>query len=416
MNRNFGRTLLAMGLAGAVILGCDDSPTRRVEGTQGPTPPTRLSARFVTATQIRLDWTDNSTVEEGFDIFESMNTDSAFAKVSSALANAEYAYLDGKSSRLKYYYKIRAFSDNGASAFSNIFLLEGGSMLAKLKIPEGSMRCAAFSHDGSKIGTGSGDYKVRLWDWETESVIMPLLYHESAVIDLSFSPGGGRLASSDDVQTVIWDLNSGQYYTSFVGTRAQYSSDGRYLLAQVDTVSTLFDATTFNVVHILDISGARREFGFSSDGRWLVAGSPLTKYDLTSADDTLRAVQIISHYIVHSDTLDPVKRWGGDVTAFSSGAEFVLSGSAIIRLADSTWISRIDHLAGTCFAISPDGTKLVSGTNDWKIMLWSIDTGELTRELSGHEYSVYSVAWSPNSVFVVSASGDRTARLWGPFE
>jgi WD40 repeat protein len=84
-------------------------------------------------------------------------------------------------------------------------------------------------------------------------------------------------------------------------------------------------------------------------------------------------------------------------------------------MTDSTLVRTIAGLTGTCFAISPDGSKLVSGTTDWKVNIWNFDTGEQTRVLSGHTYSVYSVAWDPASQYVVSASGDGSARVWGPF-
>lgn len=412
MNGKLVIALLGIGLSALILTSCENETTRRIEGGQGPTPPTQLTARFVTATQVRLDWKDNAIGETGFDIFEATTVDSSYSKVATAEANAEFAYLEGRSSTQKYYYRVRAYNSEGVSAFSNIFTLEGGSMLSKMELEEGTMRCAAFSPNGEYVATGSGDYKVRIWDWATETEIRPFITHERAVLSISYSPGGGRLASSDDVQTVIWDLGSGQYYTSFIGTRAKYSPDGRFLIAEVESTTKLFDPTTFDVLHVLE--GAGEDFCFSADGRWLVTGGDtLRKFDLNESVDTIRAVY---NSVYYKDMEGDLHRFlNSRVNAISPDGAFALIGSAYLRLSDSTIVRTMEDFAGSCFAISPDGSKLVAGTIDWKIILWDVATGIKIKTLSGHEYSVYSVSWSPNGAFIVSASGDGTARVWGPF-
>ncbi|CAG7846463.1 SubName: Full=Related to WD40-repeat protein (Notchless protein) {ECO:0000313/EMBL:CCA66915.1} [Serendipita indica DSM 11827] len=64
-------------------------------------------------------------------------------------------------------------------------------------------------------------------------------------------------------------------------------------------------------------------------------------------------------------------------------------------------------------AFSPDGLRIVSGSNDKTVRLWDADTGRhVGQPLEGHTSAVCSVAFSPNGQRIVSASQDQTIRLW----
>ncbi|MFN6099353.1 MAG: protein kinase domain-containing protein, partial [Dolichospermum sp.] len=63
-------------------------------------------------------------------------------------------------------------------------------------------------------------------------------------------------------------------------------------------------------------------------------------------------------------------------------------------------------------AYSPDGQTVASGSWDKTIKLWNVKTGNLLQTLEGHSYSVYSVAYSPDGQTVASGSWDKTIKLW----
>jgi WD40 repeat protein len=51
-------------------------------------------------------------------------------------------------------------------------------------------------------------------------------------------------------------------------------------------------------------------------------------------------------------------------------------------------------------------------SNGKKASIWDAETGALLTTLEGHTGEVYSVAFSPDGERVVTASSDKTARLW----
>jgi hypothetical protein len=63
-------------------------------------------------------------------------------------------------------------------------------------------------------------------------------------------------------------------------------------------------------------------------------------------------------------------------------------------------------------AFSPDGTRVVTASDDATARLWDAASGEALATLEGHTARVWSAAFSPDGTRVVTASDDHTARLW----
>jgi WD40 repeat protein/serine/threonine protein kinase len=63
-------------------------------------------------------------------------------------------------------------------------------------------------------------------------------------------------------------------------------------------------------------------------------------------------------------------------------------------------------------AYSPDGTRIVTASYDKTARIWNAHTGAQLAILSGHGAGVACAAYSPDGLRVVTASFDRTARIW----
>ena len=55
---------------------------------------------------------------------------------------------------------------------------------------------------------------------------------------------------------------------------------------------------------------------------------------------------------------------------------------------------------------------MASGSYDNTIKLWDVKTRELITTLEGHQDWVFSLAFSPNGNILLSASNDKTIRIW----
>jgi WD40 repeat protein len=67
----------------------------------------------------------------------------------------------------------------------------------------------------------------------------------------------------------------------------------------------------------------------------------------------------------------------------------------------------------TCVAVSSDGRRILSGSEDRSLRLWDIASGTEIRRWGAAELGVKSVAWAPNGPYAVSGGGwGSPARLW----
>jgi len=105
--------------------------------------------------------------------------------------------------------------------------------------------------------------------------------------------------------------------------------------------------------------------------------------------------------------------------AYSPDRKYILTGGktgAFLRDFQTTETVRV-FLAGDqvwSVAFSPDGMKVLTGGDDRIARLWDIAAGELTRTFSGHSGWIKSVAFSPDGTKVLTGAGspDNSAKLW----
>jgi WD40 repeat protein len=109
----------------------------------------------------------------------------------------------------------------------------------------------AFSPDGTRLASDSGDNTIKLWDAAKGHLIRTFKGHTGAVTSVIFSPNGLQLLSgSFDTKIKLWDAATGALLHTFEGhsgkiTSVAFIGDGRRIVSgSTDTTIAIWDAAT----------------------------------------------------------------------------------------------------------------------------------------------------------------------------
>jgi len=101
---------------------------------------------------------------------------------------------------------------------------------------------------------------------------------------------------------------------------------------------------------------------------------------------------------------------------FTSSLDGSVRAWDLIRYRNFRTFTAPTRLSFSSLAVDPSGEVVCAGSLDsFHIHIWSVQTGQLLDQLSGHEGPVASMAFAPFGDILVSGSWDHTVRLWSIF-
>ncbi|MEJ8826497.1 TIR domain-containing protein [Variovorax humicola] len=294
----------------------------------------------------------------------------------------------------------------------------------------------AFVGDGCSLVSASADGTLMLWDLPSGEPICAMTGHTDWVNDCAASADGRVLASaSADGTAKLWDAWSrGREYPSnrnlaWVLACAAHPGLPEFVTASSDRSLMVWDSRS--------MTPSRRLVGHK-DSVYGCALSPDGSRVASASADHIVAIWETSERRA-SFLLAGHRDWVNDC-AVHPGGNLLASASSdrTLRLWDLSSRARklafVAHDQGaTCCAFSPDGRHVMSGATDGHLVRWSLDFDEQLWEawlthpvlstdaaelslrpvaMAGHTRAVNRCAFAPNGRYLVTASDDRTLKVW----
>jgi len=294
-----------------------------------------------------------------------------------------------------------------------------GKLVMILTGHEGSVHSAAYSPDGRLLVSGSADDTVRIWDMRTGDEAMAALRSgDGTVWTVAFSPNGKKLVSGTDGGVVcVWNLVAAhvavQQLRGHTGPvfSVSFAPDGHKIASgsQDATVRLWDSATNQQLVVLRDHSDVVRAIAFSPDGRSLISGSDDQTIRFWNA---LTGKQKKQSPHSHKSTINSVSFLpdGGKIAA-ASGRDIILCSTRSDQESATVYSG-----SGSILLVGPsrDGQFLASahGNSVCITTLPRFRSRASSTTLEGHAASVRAVTFSPDGLYIASASDDRTIRVW----
>lgn len=304
-----------------------------------------------------------------------------------------------------------------------------GRGIAALEIQgRGRILSASWNSNGTQVVSSSQDGTVIIWDLQTETTRILLEGHPAKRIGAEFSEDGQHIVTfSRDGEVKTWDAITGEEaYSLKLETavlKATWSPGGtQILITSQERKARLWDPSSDRMTVLGNILA--ESAAFSRDGAWVIVSSrqPVGAW-LWSVQES----RFVQKFVAEEDT-------GGfgsaamGVSALSPDANWLVTSSidGTARVWDvkkGDFRPLLGHSSRVAYAeFSADSTQVLTFdreagfSKNYKkansARVWDVKTGALMATYSGHQDEITAAAFAPGGDRVVTASKDKTARVW----
>jgi WD40 repeat protein len=299
----------------------------------------------------------------------------------------------------------RLLATGGKDGTARLWTVATGRQRSVLQGHRGYVLDLDFSPRATLLATASADGTGRMWRLGRAQPVSVLVGHTNPVRDVAFSPFGDSLVTaSDDGTARVWRADTGGQLAELRGhdgavTSAHFVQGGtRVVTGGDDRTLRLWDPISQPSLALL-----------ADLGRPVVRVSARNGAIVEAVTDDGRV-----HRIHGPGDVSDVDRATALAPVRSAlGATAELDGEvARIRRSDGRHVTLRGHAGPvTSVRFSPDGRRAVTASRDRTARIWDAETGEPLSVLRGHFAIVSDASFSPDGRFVVTA-GPGTAGLF----
>ncbi|KAJ5995118.1 hypothetical protein N7481_002095 [Penicillium waksmanii] len=244
---------------------------------------------------------------------------------------------------------------------------------------DAKVNCAAFHAPSSLLVVGFSNGLFGLYDLPEFNMIHQLSVSQSNIDVVTINKSGEWLAfgSSKHGQLLVWEWQSESYILKQQG--------------HLDSMNSLV---------------------YSPDGQKIV----------TTADDgkvkvwDVKSGFCIVTFTEHTSGVSACQFAKKGSVLFTASLDGSVRAWDLIRYRNFRTFTAPSRMSFSSLAVDPSGEVVCAGSPDsFDIHVWSVQTGQLLDQLSGHEGPVSSLAFAGDGNHLVSGSWDRTVRIWSVF-
>ena len=289
---------------------------------------------------------------------------------------------------------------------------------------QGGVTSIAITSDGKYIVSASEDKTLRLWSLTTREWLRTFKGHEDKVLSVSVTPDGRHAVSGSRDKTLrLWDLSTGKClrtfrgHTDWVNIVAVLPDGRRAVSVSRDKTLRLWDFSTGRCLWISEkFENKMNALAVTPDGKYGLSGHDeenLYLWDLATGKLTERKY--------YGSSLEVLGFYWSAVTslAITPDLQYAVAGNqnALLRIWNFNTGQVLRNLKGhdekvSSVAVVPNGRFVLSGSEDTNVCLWDLDAHECIWTFDGHKGGISQIATTNNGRFAVSGSLDSTLKLW----
>jgi WD40 repeat protein len=290
--------------------------------------------------------------------------------------------------------------------------------------PDGTRVLTTSGYAKELIARGdSGEYAARIWDVATGRLISAI---EGAGPGLhaQWLPDGQTILTSGDGAARIWDASTGEQLRtlgSISSGVAHADPSGRSVVGRCEDGSVcIVDATSGDVVMSLGaVGGDFRDARFTPDGRFVAAFGDrgLAVWNARTGEAvTLEGLDpgtVVGRFLCPGCHLDSLSISADSsrllVAGGSDAVLWNLPDGRLVRLWP-TYADTTRYRLPFAPAIAPDGSKVASMNTDGTVSMWRVASDQAPTILD--ESAVTDVEFSPDGSRLLTTSEDHTGIVW----